>query len=416
MTDLPAGYRMVPLTADRAPAAMEFDRFTWAMPLDDDDERPPYPVPLDRSWSIDAPDGTIAAMHGSYPFRLPIPGDEIPAAGLTCVGVNPGHRRRGLLRTMMGHHLMRTAERGEPVSLLWASEEAIYGRFGYGRAADGLCATVERGAELRPVEGSDRLTVTIATASVADADLVDTVHRAAGRGRPGWVMRESTALREWVLADPPGLRRGTEPLRLAVVRAPDGTPRGYALLRRTGLFPPEGARFTVDVEEAVAVDAAAHHRLWSFLLDLDLTATVKTPALACDDPLWGLLVDRRATVPRLADNVWVRLVDVGVALAARRYAAPVDVVLDVRDDLLASNAGRWRVRSTGPDVPAEVSRTEGPADLVLDVRELGAVYLGGTSLRGLVDAGLVTERTDDAATRASTAFGWATAPLCSWGF
>ncbi|MCL2090687.1 MAG: GNAT family N-acetyltransferase [Micrococcales bacterium] len=418
MSDLPAGYQLLPITADQVPAVMEFDRHTWALPLDDDEGRPPYPVPLDRSWMVAAPDGSLAAMHGSYPFRLPVPGGEVRAAGLTWVGVGLQHRRRGLLRVMMEHHLARTAARGEVVSVLGASEEAIYGRFGYGRAADALHATVGRGAALRPAVADDdeELYVTVTTAAPDQADLVDAVHRAAGRARPGWVGRDLPQLRVWVLTDLPGLRGGAEPLRLAVVRAPDGTPRGYALLRRTMAWPPEGARYTVEVTEAVAVDTSAHRRLWSFLLDLDLTATVQTPGLACDDPLWHLLVDRRATVPRLSDNLWLRLVDVPRALAARRCAAPVDVVLDVRDDLIPANQGRWLVRSPGPDAPTEVSSTDRDADIELDVRELAATYLGGTRLTGLADAGLVVERTAGTVVRAGTAFSWGTAPLCSWVF
>lgn len=416
MTNLPSGYRLLPLTEDRVPAAMEFDRTSWVLPLDDDAERPPYPVPLDRSWLVEAPDGSFAAMHGSFPFRLPVPGGEVLAAGLTWVGVNPGHRRRGLMRAMVEHHLARTAARGEAVSILKAAEEPIYGRFGYGRAADELHGTVDRGAALRPVAGADELDITFTTAVSDHTDLVDAVHRAAGRGRPGWVGRDLPSLRAWILADVPGLRDGAEPLRLAVVRTPDGTPRGYALLRRTARWLPEGPRCTVQVEEAVAVDTVAHHRLWSFLLDLDLTATVYTPGLACDDPLWHLLVDRRATVPRLIDNLWLRLVDLPAALAARRCAAPLDVVLDVDDALIASNRGRWRVRSTGPDSPTQVSRTDQPADVGLDVRELGAVYLGGTRLTGLADAGLVVEHSSGAIARTGTALGWDTAPLCSWEF
>ncbi|MDR3068302.1 MAG: GNAT family N-acetyltransferase [Cellulomonas sp.] len=421
MADLPAGYQLRPITAADVPAVMEFDRYTWAFPVGDDEGLPPYPAPLDRSWMVEAPDGSLAAMHGSFPFRLPVPGGEVPAAGLTWVGVGLGHRRRGLLRVMIEHHLARTVARGEAVSILGASEEAIYGRFGYGRASDELRATVERGAALRPAADDDSpdLHVTVTTASPDAADLVelvDTVHRAAGRGRPGWVGRDLPRLRTQVLTDPPGLREGTEPLRVAVVRAPDGAARGYALLRRTARWLPEGARFAVKVEEAVAVDTAAHRRLWSFLLDLDLTATVETPGLACDDPLWHLLVDRRATVPRLSDNLWLRVVDLPQALAARRCAAPVDVVLDVRDGLIAANQGKWRVRSPGPDAPTEVTSTDQAADIELDVRDLGAVYLGGTRLTALADAGLVVGRTAGAVARAGTAFSWGTAPLCSWMF
>jgi hypothetical protein len=51
-----------------------------------------------------------------------------------------------------------------------------------------------------------------------------------------------------------------------------------------------------------------------------------------------------------------------------------------------------------------------PADLRLDIRELGAVYLAGTPLGGLAAAGLVEGRPEAIAT-AAAGFGWPTAPL-----
>ena len=121
-----------------------------------------------------------------------------------------------------------------------------------------------------------------------------------------------------------------------------------------------GPRGTVHVREAVALDAAAAHALWSRLLDLDLMASVHVGMLPADDALLGLLVDTRAGERRVSDNVWVRVVDVPAALAARRYAADVDVTLAVRDERLASNTGTWRVRARAFEADVHVERTQAP--------------------------------------------------------
>jgi predicted acetyltransferase len=155
--------------------------------------------------------------------------------------------------------------------------------------------------------------------------------------------------------------------------------------------------------------------VWSHLLDLDLTTEVLTPNLATDDPLLSMLVDVRSTQPRTQDNLWVRLVDVGAALAGRRYRSELDVVIEVADSVLPDNAGRWHVRASAGEVP-EVSRTDRGPDLALDARELGAAYLGGVSLVELAAAGLVTEVTPGTLGPASTAFGWHRAPVANWIF
>ena len=418
---LPDGYRIVVVPDERKDEFLAADQLTWAQGLEPEalTEAPPALEWGVRTVGVER-DGQLVAVHGSYAFTAPVPGGTVPCSGLTWVGVRPDHRRRGLLSAMIDAHFERSLQRGEPVSALFAAEAAIYGRFGYGCAADELGVEVPRGAALRPVAGSGELTVRFDTADrTRHAELVDAVHRAAGGGRPGWMTRDSAQQRANQVADPPPWRHGGEPLRIATVHAPDGGPRGYALVRRKEKWGDAGPEYAVTLRELVAVDAAAAHRLWSFVLDLDLTKSVTASHLAVDDPLTHLLVDRRAAVPKLADNVWVRLLDLPAALAARRYAAPVDVTLEVTDTRLPANAGRWRLATTGASDDgwvAQVTRTDAPADLALDVRELGAAYLGGRSLGAQARAGLVRELRPGAAAAATASFGWPLAPVCSWVF
>ena len=174
------------------------------------------------------------------------------------------------------------------------------------------------------------------------------------------------------------------------------------------------------VREAAAVDAAAAHRALVVPARSLLMASVESPMLPADDPLLLLLVDQRRAKPRLNDNVWVRLLDLPVALTGRRYSAPLDVVLEVTDARLPANAGRWRLTTDerGPDGAwsASVVRTGADADLAIDVRELGAAYLGGRSIAAQAGAGLVVEQTHGAVQAAAAAFAWPVAPVCSWVF
>jgi predicted acetyltransferase len=412
----PNGYRTIEVPEARKDDFLEVARLAYAFSADPEVDAA---VGLTLDWSRTVAlerDGTLAAVHASYPFTLEVPGSTVPCSGLSWVGVQPDHRRRGLLTSMISTHFARSLARHEAVSALGTAEPAIYGRFGYGSAADNLSLTLARGAALRDVAGSADLDLRLESADPAvHSDLIRTVHGAAGAGRPGWIGRTTGQLRAQHLADPKARRNGAEQLRIVTVRDADAV-RGYALFRRTGSWDAGSPTGTVRVAEVAALDAAATHRLWSFLLDLDLMSTVESPMLAVDDALLSLLVDARAAAPRVSDNLWIRLLDLPGALAARQYAAPVDVVLEVTDDLLPANAGRWRVRTDPAGHPAEVRATSDPADLTLDVRDLGAAYLGGRSLAALARAGLVLEHRPGALLTASTAFGWHVAPLCDWTF
>jgi len=177
------------------------------------------------------------------------------------------------------------------------------------------------------------------------------------------------------------------------------------------------------VRELMAADDAVSGVLWTDLLTRDLTTEFRADRRPVDDPLQFQLADARRTRAKLTDNLWVRLTDVPKALAGRRYSSPVDVVIEVRDEILPSNVGRWRLTATGGadaahgwGLTATCGPATGPADLALDVRELGAAYLGGTPLTTLAGAGLVTELRPGAVRQLSTAMSWQPAPWCPMVF
>jgi predicted acetyltransferase len=189
--------------------------------------------------------------------------------------------------------------------------------------------------------------------------------------------------------------------------------RGYALYRSTprweeGTVLPDGV---IDVWELVAADPAAGAALWRDLLSRDLVSSVTADLRPADDPLLYQLHDSRRARVRVVDNLWVRVIDLPGALSRRAYSAPVDVVLEVTDALLPGNAGRWRLRAGGAG-GVDCARTDEAADIALDVRELGAAYLGGTRLATLAAAGLVDERRPGAVGALSTALSWDPAPWC----
>ena len=76
--------------------------------------------------------GTCAAPE----LEVGVPGGIAPMAGITGVAVSPTHRRRGILTELMRRQLRDVHRRGFTMAGLWASEAAIYGRFGFGMAVE----------------------------------------------------------------------------------------------------------------------------------------------------------------------------------------------------------------------------------------------------------------------------------------
>ena len=86
-------------------------------------------------------------------------------------------------------------------------------------------------------------------------------------------------------------------------------------------------------------------------------------------------------------------------------------MLEVADDVCPWNAGRWALRWDG--TAATCARTATPAGLALSAQELGAAYLGGTTLEQLARAGRVRELRPGTLAAASRAFRGDRDPWCS---
>ncbi|RKN37642.1 GNAT family N-acetyltransferase [Streptomyces hoynatensis] len=355
----------------------------------------------------------IVGSASAFPLRINLPGGRpAPAAGVTMVHVAATHRRRGILRQLMRRELDDCRERGEPLAVLTASEAGIYGRFGYGTAAHALQADIETvHVTVAEPPGTDGLRLRVEEPA-AVLDRCEELYARLVPGRPGMVHRDTRWARLMVL-DPPGEREGASALR-CVLAERDGELAGYARFALKPSWEETVPKGRVLVRHLDAADPAAYAALLRYLCGIDLMATVSLRNRPVDDPLLSLVSDPRRCRPRLVDRLHLRLVDVGAALAARAYAAEVDVVLEVADEFCPWNAGRWRL--CGGPKGAVCERTGDAPDLRVSVRALGAAHLGGTSLAALAAAGQVSEVRKGTLAPAATAFGSPVAPWLPFGF
>jgi GNAT superfamily N-acetyltransferase len=380
-------------------------------------------LPEDQRFAaeVDGADpASYPGVYGVFPLQLAVPADTprlVPCAGLTAVGVHPDHRRRGVLSAMMRHHLEQVhADPQTHVSALHASEPTIYGRYGYGTASLELTLRLGRGTTFTAPHLDDA-TAGIRTElrSATEPGMPARVRAcllAGAAARLGTVVPEEGYFAH-VLREHPEPRQERETKRVLFARR-DDRDVGYALLRRTPKW--ERGRSSSELTVyTLAGDPATRLALLRRLVDFDLIGTVQVFDVGVDDGvLHWLRGPRGAGDVVVNDSLWVRLVDLPEALAARGYRAPCDVVVDVRDRAAPWNAGRWRIVVV--DGAAEVTRADTPADLRLDVEALGAAYLGGTSLLSLRDAGLVAEQTPGSTAALWRAMQTDAAPVAALGF
>ena len=359
---------------------------------------------LDRTWVAEDGDRYVATAT-SYSFEMTVPGGaRVPTAGVAQVAVLPTHRRRGLLRDVLGAVLTQAKERGEHYAILNASDSGIYGRFGFGQA--------DRVLKVELDTDHVELVVPIAAGRVELVDardaapLVADLYERFGRERPGAVGR-SAAWWDLVLQEDASWRGIGDPF-VAVHRNQADDHDGYAIYRSRESWDRGHAAGTVEVRELEAASPDVDAALWRFLCDIDLRTRVVAYPRPSDEPIrWRLSRPRRAWVTETNDLLWCRPLDVAACLGGRAYAVEDSLVLDVADETFPDQAGTYRVSNEGCE------RVDEAPDATLDVSVLGSIVLGGIDAGELAVAGRIA--TDDPA-RLERFFRWRPAAFCSTTF
>ncbi|MCM2394260.1 GNAT family N-acetyltransferase [Streptomyces albipurpureus] len=357
--------------------------------------------------------GRCVATYRTFPQRLTVVGGATVASNaLTNVTVSPTHRRRGLLSTLITADLAVAKERGDVVSSLIAAEYPIYGRYGFGPAAwmteweiDVPRAALDRRWS-GPTDGGR-----IDLVDVQDVrKLGPEVHACLAASQPGTVSRTE----RWWQLNTGQLRVPSQPWTepfYAVYRSATGGVEGLLAYQSDDNWGDAKQPLnTAQVREMIALTPAAERALWTYVCSIDWVAKVRSGYRAPDDVLPLLLPDPRAArVLTQADFLWVRILDVARALEARTYGTTGTLVLELHDGLGLS-AGRFRLEVTPQG--AECATTTATPDLTLDVRELGAMYLGDESAVRLKALGALEENRAGAVLDAERMFSTPTRPWC----
>ncbi|HEX5016677.1 MAG TPA: GNAT family N-acetyltransferase [Actinomycetes bacterium] len=395
-------------------AAQELDETAFGEPVEQDDiESPIYGVVEDDRTFFAWEGDEVIGLCANFTLNTSTPGGELPTAGVTLIAVRPTHRRRGVLRRMLGVLHADGIARNEPIAALWAADAAIYGRFGYGLATQGMKLTVPHTHSTlvdAPHDPSLRLRM-VDTSS--DFEYVKPVYDHV-RGTRGGMLELTEAWNTRHVFDPPRYREGAT-RAMTVIAEDDNGVRGLVRYSLKAAWPTgrygEGE---VKVQRLLSRDAAAHAALWRYCFSLDLMTTTRHWNLPVDDPVLTWLEHSRQSVREVGDTMWVRILDLPSALAGRTYARDVDVVLEVADRDFEANAGTWRLSAGSEGATCE--RTSTSPDISLDIRSLGAVLLGGPTLQAHGDASWLTEHTQGSLAAVSAAFEAPRAPHCPFVF
>lgn len=368
---------------------------------------------LSRTWG--AFDGGVVGTLRTWATQLTVPGGgQLPASAVAAVTVLPTHRRRGLLRRMIGTEHAASRERGEAVSLLYASEAVIYGRFGYGIGCQAATWTLD--ALATGFHGPNPGGVELARIDDATRDEAIAVFDTFRRGQVGEIRR-----RDYRFDMDLGLRESAWEGRwkgwLVIRRNAAGQADGWARYRVDEHWEQRQPRNVIKIDDLVALNDEAYAALWRFLAEIDLVSTVKAERRSPGERLPWHLTNHRAAVPSdVGDGLWVCLLDVPRALEARRYEGTASLVIETLEAPGTGEQRSQRVHLDASPDGATCRATDRAPDLTLDVAALGAAYLGGTRLADAVIARGWDEHRPGALAEATALLATLDPPACTTFF
>ncbi len=323
------------------------------------------------------PSKPLVGVSMFYRMSMSLPGAGVAdAAGLSWVSVASTHRRRGILRTMLTELFEQWEAENYTFAILTASEGTIYERFGFGPACFSNTVSITPGQA--PLRGDQPKDATVRFADAAEvAAAVPDLHARWTLTTPGALTR-TPAWWAPILADRPS-ERPLPASGLHYLLHDDG----YASYR---IYKNENGGVRGEVNEVFAVTDEAHTDLWRVLTSLDLIPSL-TATIPVDDPLRHKLINARAvSITGLRDEMWLRILDIPAALGSRKYAADLDVVIEVTDEF-RGRGGVFTVSARGGDAIVAPAPDTATPTVTMDTSVLSSIYLGGIRPSAFAAAG-----------------------------
>jgi predicted acetyltransferase len=328
----------------------------------------------------------------------------MPMAGISVVGTLPEYRRQGLLRRITEQSFLDMRERGQHVAALWASQAAIYQRYGYS-----LCSVMRR-YEIDTVDAvllrEPDPSFAVSRESAAESyDAIKEIYRQFVAHRSLYLHRskllwQANALRE-VEAE--------GPVHVAVCRDGDGNPNGYAIYTlREGKVDHPARSQELRIRDMAWLNIDACRALWSFLGRHDLVGRMVWESAPADDPAIELFAEPRMLRMQDREGAYFRIVDAQAALESRGYDSDGEILIGMTADREAPwNDGTYRLTVSGGE--ADVQRVDGTPEVTFTIKSLASAFSGFRRVRQLCNWGLA-DGSEQAIDRADALFATRHAP------
>lgn len=279
-------------------------------------------------------------------------GQNVPLAGIAAVSVAPEARGKGAARELLTNTIQELYSSQIAISALYPATQALYRQVGYEQGGS-YCKWELPTASIQLKERD----LSMYKVSLTERHIFENTYNQQAQRNNGNLARHSAIWSRILESD-------KEEEIYAYLIGSETTPEGYIIFTQN--------ETTIEIRDWVLLNASAARRLWIFLADHRSMIETVIWRGASVNPFALLLPEQTAKITR--QMIWLlRIVNVPLALSLRGYPTPLEAELhlDVRDDLIAANNGKFCLKvSQGR---GEVSQG-GKGDFQIDIRSLASLY------------------------------------------
>ncbi len=301
-------------------------------------------------------------------------------AAVSYVSVQPTHRRQGILSEMMKLQLNQIySQYKEPLAILWPSETAIYGRFGYAPTREKHYKISKHNAQFISGLNDCPLETKILNKKEAINSYLEINNNLMNK-RPG-VMKLTKKWAERRIEDLSS--KYLSPGRSYFVGIYDADKIvGFVTYSIEGNNEYGNMPTSLNIWDIIYLNDKAAINIWNYCLNIDLVDEIYAKGVPEDDVLESLLISPGSLHARVTTGFWIRIVDVIKALENRSYNEKGKLIFKLSDSIINQNNNTFLLDTKNQNSTCKIS-TESP-DIEITINGMSEIYLGTFNLNNLI--------------------------------
>ena len=352
-------------------------------------------------------DGKAATSYAAWPFLMRFNGIDAPVAAVSIVGTLPIYRRMGCLRKVHARHFELLHEQGErPISILFASQAAIYQRYGYAIVSTQNSYQIEPGNIRFRSQKHMNTAGKLIRLKDNEIETLDRIYRQFSERRTGYLLRDKFKWETGVLNTPSGLA-----VHDKIVYEEDGIPLGYVVYTVTPHLTDRGLAQKITIKDMAWLSISAYYAIWNYFTRMDLAHSISWMQAPPDDPMPHLILEPTALNIKSTRGFLARIVDIEKAIPLRGYDTDGELFFEITgDDMCPWNNGKWHMEISGGK--GSIKKTEKAPEISMEINSLAMLLFCQHDATTAKRIGIIDVMAEDALPRYDNLFKTDYKPFC----